>query len=124
MSEFARGAATEVIDFLAKEELQLKEGETILASTDILESYFGLWKYMAPEDALCGVTSIVLGLPVYSKRLTDDLIKDALENVDWDEPNEWAKKNLGPSMFARRIATLKMSEAAETETGDEISVNF
>jgi hypothetical protein len=42
---------------LVKEELQLKEGETILASTDILESYFGLWKYMAPDDALCGVTS-------------------------------------------------------------------
>ena len=124
MSEFARGAATEAIDFLAKEELQLKEGETILASTDILESYFGLWKYMAPEDALCGVTSIVLGLPVYSKRLTDDLIKDALESVDWNEPNEWATKNLGPSMFARRIATLKMSEAVETENGDEIAVNL
>jgi hypothetical protein len=124
MSEFARRAATEAIDFLAKEELQLKEGETILASTDILESYFGLWKYMAPEDALCGVTSIVLGLPVYSKRLTDDLIKDALESVDWNEPNKWAKKNLGPSMLARRIATLKMSEAVETEIGDEIAVNI
>lgn len=124
MSEFARRAATEMIDFLAKEELQLKEGETILASTDILESYFGLWKYMAPEDALCGVTNIVLGLPVYSKQLTDDLIKDALESVDWNEPNEWAKENLGPSMFARRIATLKMSEAEWTEIGDEITVNF
>jgi hypothetical protein len=109
---------------LVKEELQLKEGETILASTDILESYFGLWKYMAPDDALCGVTSIVLGLPVYSKRLTDDLIKDALESVDWNEPNEWAKKNLGPSMFAKRIATLKISEDVGTVIGDETAVSF
>jgi len=124
MSGFARRAATEVINFLAKEELQLKEGETILASTDILESYFGLWKYRAPEDAFCGVTNIVLGLPVYSKLLTDDLIKDALESLDWNAPNEWAKKNLGPSMYARRIATLKMSEEAETEIGDEIAVSF
>ena len=124
MSGFARRAATEVINFLAKEELQLKEGETILASTDILESYFGLWKYRAPEDAFCGVTNIVLGLPVYSKLLKDDLIKDALESLDWNAPNEWAKKNLGPSMYARRIATLKMSEEAETEIGDEIAVSF
>jgi hypothetical protein len=27
-------------------------------------------------------------------------------------------------MLARRIATLKMSEAVETEIGDEIAVNF
>jgi hypothetical protein len=124
MSGFAREVAIEAIDFLVKEELQLKEGETILASTDILESYFGLWKYMAPDDALCGVTSIVLGLPVYSKRLTDDLIKDALESVDWNEPNEWAKKNLGPSMFAKRIATLKISEDVGTVIGDETAVSF
>jgi uncharacterized protein (UPF0147 family) len=124
MSEFARRAATEAIDFLAEEELQLQEGETILASTDILESYFGIWDYMAPDDTSCGVTSIVLGLPVYSKRITDDLIKNALESVDWNEPNEWVKKNLGPSMFARRIAALKMDKTLWTETRDEIIVNY
>jgi len=121
ISECARTAAAQVIDFVKIEELQLKEGETILASTDILESYFGLWKYMAPEDAMCGVTSIVLGLPVYSRRLTDNLIKAALEGVDWDEPNKWAKENLGPSMFARRLATLKFNE---TGNGDEIKSDF
>jgi hypothetical protein len=124
MSEFACGAANEAIIFLAKEELQLQEGETILASTDILESYFGIWDYMASDDTSCGITSIVLGLVVYSKLLTDSLIKDALESVDWDEPSEWAKKNLGSSMFARRTATLKMNEVLETEIGDEITVNF
>ena len=65
-----------------------------------------------------------MGLPVYSKLLKDDLIKDALESLDRNAPNEWAKKNLGPSMYARRIATLKMSEEAETEIGDEIAVSF
>ena len=93
----------------------------VIASTDILESYFGLWKYIAPEDTLCGVTSIVLGLPVYSMQLTDDLIKAALEGVDWNEPNEWAKENLGPSMFARRITTLKINE---TGIRDELTVNI
>jgi hypothetical protein len=123
MSKFAHKAAHEIINFLAKEELQLEEGETTLASTDILESYFGLWKYMAPEDALCGVTSIVLGLPAYSTELTDDLIKEALEGLDWNEPNKWAEENLGPSMFARRIAMLKIDESKWTENGDEIAVN-
>jgi len=117
-SSCARTAAAEVVIFLKSEELQLKEGETILASTDILESYFGIWKYMAPEDNLCGITSIVLGLPVFSRRLTDDLIKDALVCVDWEEPNKWAKENLGSSMFARRIATLKLNE---TKNGDEFT---
>jgi len=39
------------------------------------------------------LTNIVLGLPVYSKLLTDDLIKDALESLDWNAPNEWRKKS-------------------------------
>ena len=63
-------------------------------------------------------------LPVYSKQLTDALIKDAMESVDWNEPNEWAKENIGPSMFSRRISTLKTNELAWTENGDEITVNF
>ena len=119
ISDCARTACTQIIDYLKAEELQLKEGDTILASTDILESYFGLWKYMAPEDSLCGVTSIVLGLSVYSKRLTDDLIKAALEEVNWDEPKKWAEDNLGPSMFARRIASLSLKK---TDSRDEYTV--
>lgn len=117
LSNFAQEVAAEAIAFIKSEELKLVPGESILASTDILESFFGIWKYKAPEDALCGITGIVLALPLYTKHLSEELVKAAMETIHWDDVEKWVAEHLGSSMFARRLEILDYE-------GQEVGINL
>jgi len=105
LTEYVRKIAATIIAFVREEEKKLKEGDVVMGSTDILESLNGIWKTLSPEDALCGCTKSTLILPVFTRKLSDELIKAAMEKVSWDDVTDWCEINLGSSMFSKRLVS-------------------
>lgn len=84
------------------------------ASSDILESLFGVYKAKKSPNPLYGVTSLVLLLPLYSRirpqwgRCGVDF-KRSLETVLLSDIAQWARNNLTDNLVVKRNKTLKAS---------------
>ena len=69
-------------------------------------------KRIIPPNKLCGITSLVLMLPLYPKiaEYSDTELQNfkvRLANVKLKEIDLWARENLTPNMVSLRTKTLK-----------------
>jgi len=76
--------------------------EKILCCSDIIESAFGKYKYYLSNNPMAGITDLALCIPVFTCDLTQENIKDALENATMKDINKWTKENIGTTLFAQR----------------------
>ena len=100
----------QVIKFIEEQEIKLLPGQTMICSSDIIESMFGKWKYMGHEDSMVRITDLILTLPLFTVNLTKELVLKALENTSMEEINEWKEKNFGKTMYAKRRLIFNNSE--------------
>lgn len=76
--------------------------ETILCTSDIIESAFGKYKNYVSQNPMAGVTGLVLCLAAFSSPLTKESIKEALESTRVDDVLDWIKKNIGQTLHQKR----------------------
>jgi hypothetical protein len=95
-----------ILKFVEEEEAKLSPGQTVICSSDIVESMFGKWKSMSHEDSMAGITDVILLLPLLTVELTDELILKALEDTPIQKINNWKEENFGKTMYAKRRAIL------------------
>ena len=102
-----------VESFLAQEMEKLPDKEIAYhASSDIIESSFGIFKYRKSPNSLHGVTPAILLLPVLTalnrqeKKLNFDP-KEALETVKLKDIDQWAQEYLVENQVRRRTKILK-----------------
>jgi hypothetical protein len=93
-------------DYLQRQTQGLPEGQTFLATSDVLESLFGHYKLFTERGPLNEVGQLILTLPLRTVKLTADFVKKALETVSTADLRRWTAETLGPSALARRWATL------------------
>jgi hypothetical protein len=93
-------------DYLQCQTQGLPEGQTFLATSDVLESLFGHYKLFTERGPLNEVGQLILTLPLRTVKLTADFVKKALETVSTADLKRWTAETLGPSALARRWATL------------------
>lgn len=100
-----------ILDYLAKEERVLKESEVLNNSSDIIESMFGIFKYIQSPNKMNGITTLILHLPIrlafagesvsssynVSERLCRNKVRDIIR---------WRKGYLMESLVVKRIRTL------------------
>jgi hypothetical protein len=110
-----RGTYDQIIEFVRGQESKLSPGQTIIGSSDIVESVFGKWKSMAHEDSMAGITNLILLLPLLTVNITDDLVIKALEDTPIQKINDWSKKNLGTTMYTKRRAILDKKNKAKVD---------
>ncbi len=59
-SENAMRIFNRILEFIKIQEAKLSPGQTIIGSSDIIESIFGKWKRMCLEDSMAGITDKIL----------------------------------------------------------------
>jgi hypothetical protein len=110
LSQSGQVFRTEVINYIRQQGSRLGETQTLLASSDVLESLFGKYKLFCQRSPLKEVGRLLLTLPLCTVQLTGPFVKRALESVRGIDVDHWAKQMFGTSMFAQRKAVFQRKE--------------
>jgi len=92
----------------AFEETQNSKGPLLLFS-DIIESLFGKYKFLAKPNTFSEINRLILLLPTICESITPELVEEAFTQTKNKDVIEF-KKEIGPSILAKR------REAFKTET--------
>jgi hypothetical protein len=107
ISKYVLGVMNPIFEFIKRQEAKLTPGQIVISSSDIIESMFGKWKSMAPENSMVGITDNIFIFPLLTVNLTTELIKKALEEVHTQQIDEWRNKVLGKTTYTKRRAVFK-----------------
>ena len=88
----------ELLAFIKQQGDVCKQGEKLLAGSEIIESVFGKQKYLEGEQSKSGFTGLVLAIGAIVSKITPELMKQALEEVSVQKIRDWQKQNLGKSL--------------------------
>lgn len=81
----------------------LPDGQTYLASSDIIESIFGHYKQAGEKAWLKGMSANVLMIAAFAGPLTAQLVGDTLSSTSFQEVEAWwMAQREGPSFLAKR----------------------
>lgn len=80
--------------------------DTILFSSDILESIFGKYKNRASENPMASITCLMLIIAAFTANLTEESVKHSIENVKIADIKKWSQENVGVSLFEKRKVLL------------------
>jgi hypothetical protein len=104
--------AQRLVDFVTAAEGQLKEGERLPMSTEILESTFALYKQLERQHSKGGFTSLLASFGALLKTATDETIRRAFSTVSIKDVQQWTRENLGGTLASKRLATYKEFRSA------------
>ena len=93
--------------FLREQVAQLKPGETMLGSSDVIESLFGKYKAVVERSPMKAITVMVLLVAALTSERTPAVIQKAMETVSMAEVDAWFAANGEPTLLAKRRAELK-----------------
>lgn len=85
-----------------QEDTSLRPAQPLLATSDIIESIIGKYKLFSAQRPLRDIGALILTIPLFTTRLSIDLINDAMLSVKALDVERWAKKLFGPSTLAKR----------------------
>ena len=101
-----------MLSYVQQTRRSLSEEDTILCCSDIIESYFGKFKYRSNQGCASGISDDMLVLTLFKGQLSKPEVCQALENVSVREVKKWAEENTVPSFakakgkFWRNLGTL------------------
>lgn len=94
--------ANDLVQFVATQARQAKEGERFPGSTEVLESCFGKMKQLEKQQARGGFTSLVVSFGALLAERTIEVVREALEQSRTKDVYEWCKEHLGTTLFGKR----------------------
>lgn len=110
--ETSKVLAKRLVDFVAESEGQLREGERLPMSTEILESSFGLYKQLERQHSKSGFTSLLACLPALLKPTTSEGVITAFGRTSAEDVTTWTKENFGSTVTSRRHAAYAEHKSA------------
>ena len=84
------------------EMLSFYPNETILCTSDIIESAFGKYKNYISTNPMAGITNLTLCLAAFTSKLTKESITEALEKTKITDIQNWTKENIGTTLLKMR----------------------
>ena len=91
-----------VMHYLEDESSQIKQNDNLLATSDIIESIFGKYKFFETRSSMKGIGKMILSIPAFCAEITPKKIKDALECIHQLDIRNWINENCGKSLLAMR----------------------
>ncbi len=76
--------------------------DTIVCTSDILESAFGKYKNYVSYNPMAGITDLALCIAAFTCSLSQEEIAEALEHVREHDVIKWARLYLGPTLLKKR----------------------
>ena len=101
-TERGKIVAKQIAEYLKESISLLPENDTILCSSDILESCFGKYKNYLSNNSMAGITNLVLCIAAFTSSLEECEIKEALETTTVTEVRRWTKKHVGKTLLQKR----------------------
>jgi hypothetical protein len=96
--------AQRLIDFMHDSEEQLRDGERLPMSTEILESTFGLYKQLERQHSKSGFTSLLACLPALLKPTTPNDVTAAFTRTSHKDVRAWTSTHFDTTVSSRRNA--------------------
>ena len=90
---------------------QAREGETLVGSTEVLESSFGKLKRLQGDASADGFTGLVLALGAVTGDADEAEVREALDAVPTKEAEGWVKRTLGATLRWLRRQALGQEDA-------------
>jgi hypothetical protein len=97
---------TQLINYMTQTLHLIPQKESLLCTSDILESAFGKYKNYTNSNPMACVTSLILCLAAFTSSLTEIEIVKALEKTKIKEIKKWVIENIGDSVLKKRTAML------------------
>jgi len=105
-TEQSRKFGKQVLEFLHEQLSHVKPGETLLGSSDVIESVFGKYKALVERSPLKAITATVLMVAALTSERTPAVIRAAMETVGAADVAAWFAANGEPTLLAKRRAAL------------------
>ena len=106
-----------IIDYLTIESSKIQSEQTILATSDVIESLFGKYKQFSSRCPFKQIGQMILSLSLSTMKLTGSVVKLALETVRYLDLEAWSDQVFGQSMLSKeepclmpQITTRKLHE--------------
>lgn len=98
---------SKIMAYLNEEGRGRPANESLLGTSDVLESLFGKYKMYSSKSSFKELGASLLMLPVITTRLTSQILKNALEAVPVSAVQQWVQDNIGLTAFAQRIKAFR-----------------
>jgi uncharacterized coiled-coil protein SlyX len=119
----SKDLAKRLVDFVHDAEQQLRAGERLPMSTEILESTFGLYKQLERQHSKSGFTSLLACLPALLKPTTPEAVREAFQRVSAKDVKVWVQKHFGSTVSSRRQAAYAEHKAAIKGATNQYAMN-
>lgn len=97
----------QIFHYLNIQSAKLKNGDTFLATSDVIESLFGKYKLFSDRCPIKEMGQTILTICLSTMDLTTELIKDALESVSFADVEDWLAEVFGRSTLSKRTALFR-----------------
>lgn len=91
-----------ILEFITSESSQIPEGQTLLGTSDVLESIFGKYKQFSSKSPIKQMGQMILNISLCTMNLTTLVVKQALETVRYADLEIWLTQVFGQSMLSKR----------------------
>lgn len=105
-SQKVRAFADKVLDFLREQVRAVKAGETLLNTSDVIESLFGKFKALLSRSPLHAITAAVLLIGALTSERTPAVIQQAMQTVKSTDVHTWFADNGEPTLLSKRRKAL------------------
>lgn len=102
--------AQKVLAFLQEQVAVVRAGETLLSSSDVIESLFGKYKAVLKRSPLRAITIMVLLVAALTSQRTEAVIQNAMNSVSTADVQAWFASNGEPSLLAKRRQAFAVSK--------------
>jgi len=102
-----------VIAYFNNTELKMEKYDTILCSSDIVESCFGKYKELVKTNKTVGISDLSLCISAMMGYSLEDL-KANFERLKTKDVTEWKEKYIGKTLFSEKIELLKNVKCEKT----------
>lgn len=89
-------------EYLVEEVKNIEENETLIISSDVIESIFGKYKLFSKKGPLKEIRRMILAIPLSTIKITRELVKKGLSMVKNIDVEKWEKDIFGSSMLSQR----------------------
>ena len=88
--------------YLTQETALINDDGSFLATSDIIESIFGKYKFFSSKSPLMELGQMILTIPLVTINFTVDFLQKALETISFLELNTWQEELFGQSSLSKR----------------------
>ena len=92
----------QLLEFIAVQGSQAREGERLLGSSEVLESLIGKFKHVAGERGQHGLTGMVLSIGALVGNLAVETVQAAMTEITTTEVWDWCRSHLGATVQSVR----------------------